>query len=558
MKIVRTATVVLLFTFFGVFLVLPLYTILLEGLQPIYLLEAVQNPVYVSGFINAFKIATVVTVLVAVVSIPMAMIAHRYDFPLRSWTNALVLLPLILPPFVGALGVQQLFERTGAFNSLLTAIGLVAPGQGPDWLGQHRFAAVCLLEALHLYPILYLNVRTSLANIDPAMDEAARNLGASEWERLRTITLPLIRPGLFAGGVIVFIWSFTELGTPLMLGYLDVTPAQIFAGIGELNSNPTAYSLVVVLLVVSSLLYFVGHYFLGRAQDLGSMKSSSGAKPAELPHAWQRWGVTALFIGLSLLAIFPHFGVLLLSVSRDWHETILPSAYTLRFYQDAVTHDFAVPSIGNSVLYASIATCGAVVLGLLVALVAVRWKPPGWRLLDGIAMLPLAVPGIILAFGYLSMATRYDWLRSWLDPIENPTLLLIIAYGTRRLPYVLRAATAGLQQTPEDLERAAANLGAKSFTVLSRITIPLIFANLIGGMVFAFSFSMLEVSDSLILAQKMEYFPITRAIYELSMVLGSGPYIACAFGVWAMAFLGCSILFATRMLGDRMGAMFRL
>ena len=136
------------------------------------------------------------------------------------------------------------------------------------------------------------------------MDEAARNLGASEWERLRTITLPLIRPGLFAGGVIVFIWSFTELGTPLMLGYLDVTPAQIFAGIGELNSNPTAYSLVVVLLVVSSLLYFVGHYFLGRAQDLGSMKSSSGAKPAELPHAWQRWGVTALFIRVELAGDF--------------------------------------------------------------------------------------------------------------------------------------------------------------------------------------------------------------------------------------------------------------
>lgn len=558
MRFIRPLTILALLAFFAVFLVLPLYTILVEGLQPVYLLEVVRNPVYLGGFINAFKIAVAVTALVSVVSIPMAVLAHRYDFPCRSWTDGLVLLPLVLPPFVGALGVQQLFEPNGAFNALLTSFGLVAEGQGPDWLGKHRFMAVVLLEALHLYPILYLNVRTALANVDPAMDEAARNLGASEWFRFRTVTLPLIRPGIFAGGIIVFIWSFTELGTPLMLGFLDVTPCQIFAGIGEINSNPTAYSLVVVLLIVSSGLYFVGHYLLGRNQNLGSMKTCGGARPLPLRSAWKRWGLTTLFLGLSGIAVLPHLGVTLLSVGRNWYGTILPSSYTLRFYQDAITHDYVVPSISNSVFYASAATLGAVVLGLLVALVVVRWRPRGARALDAIAMLPLAVPGIILAFGYLSMATRYDWLRSWLDPIENPTLLLIIAYGTRRLPYVVRAAAAGLQQTPEDLERAAANLGARSTTVLRRITVPLILANLIGGMVFAFSFSMLEVSDSLILAQKTEFFPITRAIYDLSMVLGSGPYIACAFGVWAMAFLACSILFATRLLGDRMGSMFRL
>ncbi len=113
---------------------------------------------------------------------------------------------------------------------------------------------------------------------------------------------------------------------------------------------------------------------------------------------------------------------------------------------------------------------------------------------------------------------------SW-TPVEDPTLLLIIAYGMRRLPYVTRVAVAGLQQTPRDLEFAAANLGAGSWATLRRIVVSLILENLIAGALFAFSFSILEVSDSLILAQKIKYFPITRAIYELAAILGLGPYL---------------------------------
>jgi iron(III) transport system permease protein len=134
----------------------------------------------------------------------------------------------------------------------------------------------------------------------------------------------------------------------------------------------------------------------------------------------------------------------------------------------------------------------------------------------------------------------------------------VIAYAVRRLPYMVRAAVAGLQQTSVTLEEAAANLGASTWTTVRRITLPLILANLIAGALLSFSFSMLEVSDSLMLAQRQDFYPITKTIYELFQVIGTGKYLAAALGVWAMVFLGMTVLGASRLLGKKMGQLFRV
>ena len=145
-----------------------------------------------------------------------------------------------------------------------------------------------------------------------------------------------------------------------------------------------------------------------------------------------------------------------------------------------------------------------------------------------------------------------------LDVRVNPTLFLVIAYAMRRLPYVVRAAVAGLQQTSVTLEESAANLGAAPLTVVRRITLPLIMANLIAGALLAFAFSMLEVSDSLMLAQRMDYYPITKTIYELFQMIGTGKFVAAALGVWAMLFLAVTILGSSLLLGKKLGAIFRV
>src|SRR5690606_7096582 len=192
-----------------------------------------------------------------------------------------------------------------------------------------------------------------------------------------------------------------------------------------------------------------------------------------------------------------------------------------------------------------------------IAYVVVRSRIRGRQVLDFLAMLPLAVPGIVLAFGYLAMSQEGRFF-SFINPVENPTVLLIIAYSVRRLPYVVRSAAAGFQQTSETLEEAAQNLGSPPLRATVRITLPLIAANLIAGGLLAFSFAMLEVSDSLILAQKQVYYPITKAILELFQLLGDGKFIASALGVWAMAFLGVTIVGMGLLLGKKLGAIFRV
>ena len=557
MRPVRLLVGGLLLVFFFLFLILPLYTVVAEGLRPSFLLAAAQNPIYQQGLWNALVKAVIVTVMVILIAIPLALVTDAYDFPGKSWVHPLILLPMILPPFVGALGFQQIFGQFGALNALMGHIGLIDGTQPPDWLGSGRLGVVCLVESLHLYPILFLNVATALANVDPSLNEAAQNMGATRWTRFRRVTLPMIRPGLFAGIVLVFIWSFTELGTSLMLGYHRITPVQIFNGITEMESNPEPYSLVVLLLVISAALYLLSRLILGKSAGPMVGRAVAGSSAKRLS-GWRALLPVLLLGSITGMAVLPHIGVILLSVAKNWYGTVFPSDFTLDYYAAALSHDLVVPSIIHSLTYASLATVACVAAGLAVAIITVRWKPPGWQVLDVMSMMPLAIPGIILAFGYLGMTARYDILHAWLDPIKNPLVLLVLAYAMRRLPYVVRAAVAGLEQTPVEYELAAQNLGASNTRTLSRIVVPLIAANLLAGALFAFSFSMLEVSDSLILAQKKEFFPITRAIYELASILGSGPYIACAFGVWAMTFLAATLVAASRLLGRRMGSLFRV
>ena len=196
----------------------------------------------------SFLLALLTTFLVFLLALPLAVLSDSYDFKGKGLWNALILAPMILPPFVGALGFQQIFGYYGVLNTLLANAGLARV----DFLGgSGKFFAVAFIEALHLYPILYLNLAAALANCDPALQEAARNLGSSRWRRFFTITLPLIRPGILAGGSLVLIWSFTELGTPLMFGFTRVTPVQVFDGLSELESNPMPYALVLVMMIVA-------------------------------------------------------------------------------------------------------------------------------------------------------------------------------------------------------------------------------------------------------------------------------------------------------------------
>ena len=521
-----------------------------------------EDPNLMGGIVNAFKIACAVTFLCIVISLPLAVLSARYSFPGKKILNASILVPLILPPFVGAIGIRALLGREGALNALL----------GTDWdiLGQAKFWGVVLVMALHLYPIIYLNATASLANLDPALDESAENLGAGGWRRFFKITLPLIRPGLFAGATIVFIWSFTELGTPLMFDYYGVTSVQIFYGLKEVQNSAEPYALTLVLLVSAVMFYLMGKMVFGRKGYAMYSKASRAGGETPLPPFWG-WAASLGFGFVVLLAILPHIGVVLTSIAEpgSWYGTVLPKDITLSHFNEALTASESFNSIKNSLILSLIAMVLNMAFGVLIGYLIVRTTIKGRSLLDALCMLPLAVPGLVMAFGYVAMTLRWPFGSggplegTWLnlevfgeDP--NPFPLLIIAYAIRRLPYIVRSTVSGLEQTSGELEEAAVNLGASRVTAVRKVIVPLIMANLIAGGLLVFSFSMLEVSDSLILAQRSDHFPITKMIFEFSNRLGDGPYIASAMGVWGMALLAVTLIGASLLLGKKLGSIFRV
>jgi iron(III) transport system permease protein len=525
-----------------------------------YLAEVFQNRIYIEGLWNALLMGLGSTAIALAIALPLAWVGDRYEFPLKRFLTTLALAPMVLPPFVGAIGMMAIFGQMGAVNALLHAIGLLPAGQTIDWLGRGRFAGIVILNGLHLYPILYLNAAAALANVDPALEEAAENLGCTGWRKFRRVTLPLMMPGIFAGASIVFIWAFTELGAPLMFNFTRILPVQIFNGMKELNGNGMPFALVVVMLIAAMGLYWLTRFLLGRAPVAAAGRATLG-RAAKRAAGLKGGLCAALFAAVAAVALLPHAAVVILSFAKDWYGTILPASWTLGHYREALGHSLTIPSIGNSVRYSGLATLVDVVLGIGIAWVITRQRASmraGAALLDGLTMLPLAVPGLVLAFGYIALSQPGRALAGLNPGLHNATLLLVVAYAIRRLPYMVRSVVAGLEQTSVTFEEAAQSLGASPARTLKRITLPLISGNILAGMLMAFAFAMLEVSDSLILAQRSTDFPITKAIYELFQLLGEGRFLACALGVWAMLFLALTIAMATRILGARMGALFRV
>jgi len=544
-----------------------------------HLTDLFQDPRVLRGLANSLKVASGTTLLAILIAMPLAVLSANYRFPGKRFFSAAVLVPMILPPFVGAIGVRALIGREGALNAGLDhiAAALVNLGlegslsawlsTGIDILGNAKYWGVVFVQAFALYPIIFLNTSASLANLDPALNEAAENLGAGAWRRFFRITLPLVRPGIFAGATIVFIWSFTELGTPLMFDYYAVTPVQIFYGLKEVESSARPYALTVVLLVIAITLYILGKAVFGRKGYAMYSKASRAGGEIALT-GWAGWGAMAAFSLVTFVAVLPHLGVVLSSLTPtgQWYARVLPERLTIGNYQQALSDTDALRSITNSLKLAFVAMVIDIGLGILIAYVLVRSRVRGKWLLDSLCMLPLAVPGLVMAFGYVAMSLNWPFgkdgplsgVASIFGSDPSPFPFLIIAYSIRRLPYVVRSTVAGLEQTSGELEEAAINLGASRFTAVRRVILPLILANIIAGGLLVFSFSMLEVSDSLILAQQTTDFPLTKAIWTFADRLGDGAAIASAMGVWGMALLRVTLFAASMLLGKKMGSIFRV
>lgn len=536
----------------GVFLIAPSAYILAEAFLPGgrfgfgLFIAMFRNPVLLQCIRNSLAIALGATALAACLAVPFAAVLGRWRIPGRSALKAAVMIPLLLPPFAGAIAIRQVLGRYGSLNLLLQKAGWI---HGPiDWLGG-GMGGVILLEGLHLFPILYFSLAPHFAALNGDSEEAALCFGGKGWRYYRKVLFPEIRPGLLGGMALVFVWAFTDLGTPLLMEYRQVIPYQAFSLVTDLDRNPMGFALAALMGAVG-----LAGYWASQALSRGQARAGKGFRPApdKAPGRAAGWAATLALSAILALAALPSLAVCVQACARDWFLSIVPAGYTLETFGNLFRHRITRGSIQTSLFLSSLAVLADLALGWWLARMVLTERRAWARLWETLAMLPLALPGIILAFGYVSLfaGTRFD-------PAGNPLFLLVMAYSMRRLPFAFRSALTGYRSMPDRIDEAAQNLGQGFWGRVRDIHLPLLSAHLLAAGLLVFAFSMLEVSDSLVLAMKEFYYPITKAMYFLASRAGDGLNLAAALAVVGMVILAAAVAAANKLLGKGFGEMFR-
>lgn len=516
---------------------------------------------YRTGLINSLLLAFFSVLATTMVGVPLAYIFVRYEFLGKRVFSILAIIPMIIPPFVGALGLRWVLGHSGMVNLFLQSLNLI---REPIPFLFYRIPVNILevpsdihlgmvfIEALHLYPIIYLNTAAALSNIDPSLEEQAENLGASGFRLFRTVTLPLMSPGYIAGAVLVFIWVLTDLGTPLIIGYPHVIAYQLFSvALASYYQSPTAYVMSVIMTVVSLLLVVTYRRYVGLREyakiQAGAAVSRRVTQPGILKLA-----MCYLFLSILILAAFsPHIGIFLAAFTREWSLTILPASYTLDNFINVFSAGLGY--IENSFLYCTFVFIANVFLGAAIGYILVRKEIPGKEVLDYLSMLPMAVPGIVIGIGYWRA-----WMGTPLDPFFMAAVVLTISLTIRRLPFTVRAAYAGMLQIPKDYEEASLNIGAPRWRTFIHITLPLLLASVIAGGILSFTYAMLEVSTTLILIARAEHGTMTWGIFQYTNDPRYGWNIASAMGAILIVLIAVSLTIVGKVFGKQTGALFRV
>jgi len=488
-------------------------------------------------------VATVVAS--SIVCIAVAFLLVRYDFRGRGLFGYLTLIPIISPPLVGTLGFTFILGRAGSINVLLMdAFDMLKP---INFL--YGIHGVVLVETLHLFPMITLNVVDALGKIDPALEEAAESVGARGWKKFLTVTLPLTTPGYVAGALLVFIWTFSDFATPLILGVQDLLAAQAYLNIVQFVDR----RIFRMGIVISALMVLLAVVFLLVARRWVGLKDYSSLSYSVIerrPLSGLRQVAAVSFLALiMLLAFIPYVGVALASLSRGWSLTPLPLAYTLQHFERVIVE--TPKYIVNSFLYAGLAVILCIAVGVPIAWILGRSTVPGRGALDAVNTLILAVPGTAIGIAYIR-AFHFD-LPGFDRGLTSFWIVMPLVLAVRRLPYTVRGAYASLLLVHRSLEEAAASVGATSGRAFRDVTMPLIWKGIVVGGLFSFMTSLQEASAVLFLALG-GWEMITNGIFAFYIAGSSSE--AAALGVILIAVAALSVVLINRLAAGRMGGVF--
>ena len=491
----------------------------------------------------ALGVATVITT--SVIGIAVAFLIIRFEFPGRNLFSYLTMLPMILPPLVGVLGFVFILGRAGTVNVLLhDGFGLTTPIN--FMYGMH---GVLLVETLHLFPFMTLSILDSLSKVDPSLEEAAQVVGANGWRRFRDVTLPLTTPGYVSGALLVFIWTFADFVTPLVVGVQDLLAVQAYLNIVQFVDRRIFRMGIVIsaLLVVLAVVFVLVARHYVAIKDYSSLAYSRvGRRPLGPVARWMAVGFLAL---LMLVSLLPQAGVVLAAVGKGWSLTPLPEHYTLDHFRQVSleTPRFII----NSLLYSGLAVLICLGVGVPMAWIMARTRTPGRGAMDALTTLILAIPGTAIGIAYIR---AFHYPLPVIDiALTSMWIVLPLVLAVRRLPYTVRSSYSSLLLVHKSMEEAAENVGASKLRTFTDITAPLVWKGILVGAIFSFIMSIQEASATLFLTLGgWEMIPFGIFTYYIA---GSHSQ-AAALGVILIVLCAASLYVVNRAAGARVGGLF--
>ncbi len=462
-------------------------------------------PYYLRCLRNSLFVSAMATIVAITLGVPFAFFLSRFHVPGKSVIKTLGTLPLILPTFIGAEAWLILLGRNGLLYNMFHKIGIEIPTIY-GWKG------IVLVFSLQFFPFVFLMVSAAINSIDSSLEESARNLGASNFRVFRTVTLPVVTPAIFAGGLVVFYLSIENFGVPILIGedfrVLSVQAYNEF--ISEMGGNPSmAGALSMILLSITLALTVLQKYWVERKSYAMSFLRPPEVRRLRPLSTFLIWLFCVILV---FIALFPFMVVMVSSVT----ETRGPVMYFGKFSLDNFVRAFVLSPrpILNSFFLATAATFVGMIFGVVVSYLVVRKKGPVSYLLDLLIMLPLAIAGTVLG---IALAATYNK-----GPVvlTGTWMILALAYFIRKVPFSIKTTSSLLHQIDTSMEEASINLGVPPLRSFVKVILPIMLPGILAGAIIMWVTTLAELSSTIVLY----YGPWATMTVEVFQRIGSGDF----------------------------------
>ncbi|MBM6986041.1 MAG: iron ABC transporter permease [Acidaminococcaceae bacterium] len=477
------------------------------------------------AFVNTMQLAIIVSILATIIGFLFAYCTSHLAIHGKKAFSLMAMLPMVSPPFSVAMSIIMLFGARGLIS--YTILGM----RDANIYG---FMGLVFTQTISYFPIAYLLLAGMLQSIDPSIEDAARDLGSSKWRTFRTVTVPLVRPGIANAFLLVFIKSVADFANPMAIGgnYITLATQIYLQAIGSYDIQGGA-AVAVVLLDIAIILFIISKYWLEKKSYVTITGKATQARVLIRDRSIV-WPVAGFCFLVTAIVFLIYILIPIASFIKVWGMNY---SLTLDHYRYAF--DVGGRAIKDTTMLAIIATPIAGLLGMVIAFLVVRKKFIGRGFINFSSLLSIAVPGTVIGIGYILTFNT--------PPLQltGTAAILIAAFVVRALPIGIRAGVSSLEQIDPAIEEAAADLGSSATKVFRTITLPLIRNAFFGGLVYAFIRSMTSISAVIFLVSA-NYSLLT--ILTLDQVEDSRYGVASAFSTILILIVYAAILIINLML----------